>query len=402
MVIDIKPTTTLAALTQNNTSVPDSFTGFLPGLAKASAVSHEPLGVPQKAFGHRCDWYTTGANRPTTHPDIGITSYDPAYCARTAVDMKMRGLAGAFCDWYGPTSIEDKSLLALKPALEAAGLQFAICADKGIHGIKYDAATTDTQRTTVLLTALAYARKTYFGSPAYLRDGGKPIILFFGFSTKDFDWVKIRAALADCKLIFRWEYRPTQYGDRPYADGYFGWTDNSEEWIANVKAKAPGKLIIMGINGRFDNTDPVICPWGAKNPKTIAAQGGVVLQNQLAIARKHPEIPYLSVNTWNDYPEKSALEPGIPSEVLIKLELSSGVLNWNGGPMFAHYDVLVSTDGQNFMPLSRSDTPMLVDLDALEFKPGSYWFAVSATGKPFVQNAVSSVIKANLGWTSAP
>lgn len=389
MFIDIKPTTTLAALTQNNTSAADSFPGWINGTAKAGNVSRMPLDVPQDVYGHRCDWWGFG-----NHPDIGIHCTDAAYCAKTAVDMKARGLKGALLDWYGEGSNEDKSLIALKPALEAAGLRFGLCVDGGSKAIK--AATDDAGRTAALLKMLAYARPAYLSASSYLKVNGKPVVLFFGFSTADFNWPQIRTALADCLLIFRWELN---YSNRSYADGYFGWTHCDETWVGDVKKRAPGKLIFLGINGGFDSShkeDPIRCSWGSGN--IIKQNGGLTLQNQLDLARKHPEILLASLNTWNDYQEGSALEPGLASGVTITLAMSSGVLNWNGGPMFAHYDVLVSADGQNFMPLSRSDIPMLVDLDGLEFKPGSYWFAISATGKPFVQNAVSNVIKANLAW----
>lgn len=399
MFLEIKPTTTLAQLSANNTSAADSFAGWLPGMERAGNVSHLPLNVPQKAFAHRCDWWDTGTGRSTSHHDIGIKSTDPAYCERTADAMQAQGLAGAFLDWYGPGSREDKALLVLKPALEKRGMQFALCVDGGTKAIK--SATTDALRTSALLTVLAYARNTYFASPAYLRHDSKPVILFFGFATADFDWPTIRRAYADCKLIFRWERNP-QYSDRPYADGYFGWTDDSEEWIANVKARAPGKLIIFGLNGRFNNTDPALCPWGVGHNKVIDAHGGMTFQTQLAIARKHPEIEYLSVNTWNDYEEKSALEPGIPSGQSIALEMSAGVLNWNSaGLAFDHYDLLVSRDGTNFMRLTRSSEPMLVDLEGLEFAPGSYWFVVQAIGLPMVQAVVSNVVAANLSWGGA-
>jgi hypothetical protein len=334
----------------------------------------------------------------SSHPNIGINSADPLYCAKTASAMKAQGLDGCLLDWYGQGHNSDNSLLVLKPELEKRGLVFALCVDGGMHSIS--TATTDEARTAALLAAIAYARTHYINSPAYLRDQGKPIILFFGFSTADFDWTKIRSALADCKLIFRWEFRPTQYSNRSYADGYFGWTDNTEEWIANVKAKAPGKLIFLRINAYFDNTVeglPVRCTWGVGKEKVIKSEGGLRLQRQLALAALHPEILYTSFNTWNDYQEGSALEPGIATGLSLFPKIVANELEWNDlNPLFDHYNVYISKDGENLMPLTRGTT-VAVDLAALEIPCGSWVFVVEAVGKPFIQNIVEST-SGSLAW----
>jgi hypothetical protein len=403
--LDFIPTTTLDQLIANNTSAASSFPGWVNGVAKPAHVSNAPLGT-QETFGHRCDWYDTNITNPdgtiskrtnTSHPDIGIRSYDPVYCALTVADMKRRHLAGALLDWYGPGSSEDKSLLVMRPEFEKQGMKFAICADKGIHGIDYSTASTDAQRTTALLTALAYARKTYFNSPMYLKDGGKFVILFFGFATGDFDWVKIRSVLADCKLIFRWEYQPKQYGDRPYADGYFGWTDISETWLANVKAKAPGKLIFGGLNGYFNNTDPKVCPWGVGQPKVINSRGGIRLQEQLAMWAKHPEVAYLSLNTWNDYPEGSALEPGLAPGYAPALAYTDPSLSWATLPAaFQGVNLYLSDDGKRLMPL-MTPAPNGVDLRQFAISPGVWTFVIEAVGGPMVQNVIGS-LPLTLSW----
>lgn len=389
-MIEIVPTTTLAQLGANNTSASDSFPGWANGVAKPGNVSHEPLGIPQMKLVHRCDWF--GASN---HPNIGVTSWDPVYCAKTAADMKLRGLDGCLLDWYGQGHNTDKSLLVLRPELEKQGLKFALCVDGGMASIK--AATDDASRTAVLLSAIDYARQKYFTSPSYLLDGIKPVILFFGFSTADFNWTLIRTALANYKLIFRWELN---YSNRSYADGYFGWTHCDETWIADVKKRAPGKLIFLGINGGFDSShkeDPIRCSWGSGN--IIPQNGGLRFQDQLALAAAHPEIPYTSINTWNDYQEGSALEPGLASGKAITLEHSNGVLAWNNFPMFARYETYVSGDGTNFMSFNDGDNfNNLLNLDNCDFIPGTYSFVVRAIGKPFVQAVVSNVVSATLSW----
>jgi hypothetical protein len=390
MFIDFKPITTTSELLKNNTSASDTFAGWVNGNAAARRVSGIPLSLPQLKLVHRCDWWGG-----TNHPNIGINCADPVYCAKTAADMKARGLDGCFLDWYGLGHNTDKSLLVLRPELEKQGLKFSLCVDAGTPAIKK--ATTDADRTTALLATLAYARKTYFSSPAYARVGGKPLILFFGFATGDFDWTKIRAAMADCLLIFRWELN---YSNRSYADGYFGWTHCDEAWVADVKKRAPGKLIVLGINGGFDSShkeDPIRCSWGSGN--IIAQNGGLHLQDQFALAAAHPEIPILSINTWNDYQEGSELETGIKAAD-ITLSKSGSIVSW-GTPSAAydHIELHVSQDGINTMPFALARGVTSVDLATLDFAPGKYTFYVYGVGKPFIQNTLSNPVIETLTWS---
>lgn len=382
------------SLLDNNTSASNSFPGWPNGVAKASAIGIAPFGVPQEVFAHRCDWFGG-----TNHPNIGVNCADPVYCAKTAADMKQRGFAGAFLDWYGFGHNTDKSLLVLRPELEKQGLKFALCVDGGTPAIK--AATTVATRTQALIDTIAYARKTYFVSPAYLKVNGKNVLLFFGFSTGDYDWTKVRAALADCVLIFRWEFRPTQYSNRPYADGYFGWTDNTEEWIANVKQRAPGKLIVFGLNAYFNNTvagDPVRCTWGVGQNKTILSASGQHLLDQLAVAKAHPEILFASFNTWNDYQEGSAIEPGLATGFQPVLTLSNNVLSWTQpGNAFASSTLLMSTANVQHT-LAEGLTTNSYDLRQMLAAPMDATFQVLCVGKNSIQNVLSNTLTSTLSW----
>lgn len=381
----------ISELTVNNTSASDSFGGWPNGVAPASNVSNEPLPPSQQHFAHRCDWFG-GRN----HPDIGIDCADSIYCAKTAADMQRRGLTGCFLDWYSLGHNTDKSLLVLKPELEKLGLKFALCVDGGIPALRAleGAKGTDAQRTTALLTALAYARKTYFSSPSYLRHGGKPVLLFFGFSTADFNWSTIRTAMSDCVLIFRWELN---YSNRVYADGYFGWTSCNEAWIADIKKRAPGKLIVLGINGYFNNTiegDPVLCKWGVGKEKVIDSMGGVLIQSELNLAAAHPEILYTSINTWNDYQEGSALEVGLLSGKTLTASVVNNRIIYNDlGPAFSRYELYIATDATTVHSLPSFDLNGIMVSNL-----GAYTFYVRGIGKPFVQNVLSAPLSATLGW----
>lgn len=392
MFIDIKPTTTLAALTHNNTSAADSFAGLSNNVAKPVSVSDTPLGIPQKFMMHDVMWWDELGK---SHIHIGYSSNDPAYIARKIAAYKRQGIAGG--NWLnnGPGGFQDKAALASKPLFEAAALKFSLMISSTVPTLKN--ATSVASRTSAMNTLLDYYRANYFKSPSYDRWNGRPLLYCFGLANGDYDWTAVRTHVHawgadEVAFAFRME---EGWGAHLCADLYFPWTHFSESWI--TFAKKFGKPLMGAANGGFNNS---LAPWGT--PQVIPQNGGLRFQDELAINRAHSELVQVLGVTGTDYEEGSALEPGLASGVTIGLELSSGVLNWNGGPMFAHYDVLVSADGENFMPLTRSQIPMLVDLDELEFKPGIYYFAVLATGKPFVQNVVSNVIKANLGWAPAP
>jgi hypothetical protein len=131
--LKIVPSTTLQALTSNNTSAADNFTTQSNGNAGAANISkldiHSLLypGARTKVIAHLMPWF--GDKR---HMQVGYLSWDPAQIHRQVTDMISRGVDGLIIDWYGPA--DDTNVTALRVMDEVEkhpGFTFAIMVDKG-------------------------------------------------------------------------------------------------------------------------------------------------------------------------------------------------------------------------------------------------------------------------------
>src|ERR1700730_18170828 len=174
----VVPTTTLAAQTANNTSAANSFSTQNNGNLGAGNVSkmdvHSLLysGATSKVYAHLVLWFG-GSN----HMNVGYSSTDAVQVHNQIADMIRRGIDGVILDWYGPNhSIDHKSKLVMAEAESHPGFTFAIMIDQG--AIKWDSCTGCSPQQ-ALINQLQYVEQTYFPSPAYMRQQGRPIVTNF-------------------------------------------------------------------------------------------------------------------------------------------------------------------------------------------------------------------------------
>src|ERR1041385_492069 len=170
----IKPTTTLAQQTSNNTGAADSFKTQVNGNTAAGNVSkldiHSLLypGNHTKIYAHFMGWFGT-----KSHMNVGYDSTSSVQVARQVQDMISRGIDGVIIDWYGKGTNSDYATLALMKQAEAhPGFTFAIMVDKGAISSHSCSGCTPQQ---ALVKHLQYIEQTYFGSPAYLRIQGRAV-----------------------------------------------------------------------------------------------------------------------------------------------------------------------------------------------------------------------------------
>ena len=104
----VKPTTSLADQTANNTSAANSFAKQSNGNAGAGNVSkvdvHSLLypGATTKIYAHMMVWFG-GSN----HMNVGYNSADAGQVHQQITDMISRGIDGVIIDWYGPNNSKD-------------------------------------------------------------------------------------------------------------------------------------------------------------------------------------------------------------------------------------------------------------------------------------------------------
>jgi hypothetical protein len=122
----------------------------------------------------------------------------------------------------------------------------------------------------------------------------------------------------------------------------------------------------------------------------------------LKVAQAIPEsLNMMQVNTWNDYEEGSAVEPGIDNcgDLTIAVEGDQLALRpqfRDGGTEDGvhHYAVYLARPG-TALALLKDDLPpgtRRVDLGAFPIPPGDYLIYVQMVGKPLFQNRLSSPV----------
>jgi hypothetical protein len=123
------------------------------------------------------------------------------------------------------------------------------------------------------------------------------------------------------------------------------------------------------------------------------------------VAQGIPEsLNMVQVNTWNDYEEGTAVEPGIDNcgDVTVKVEGDQLTLT----PQFRdkgtedtihHYAVYLGRPGSALALLKDGLPPGTrgVDLRSFPMPPGDYLIYVEMVGKPLFQNRLSPPVR----WT---
>lgn len=258
------------------------------------------------------------------HISVGYNSQDPVVLERQIRQARGMGIEAFVVNWYGRShTFEDRAYLALQQVANQQNFKVAIM---------YDEDTDDPERATaVVISDLKYAYDRYIGprsavpNTSYLRYSGRPMIFIFpkGGPT---DWNKVKAELNS------WEDPPlliykdinARYADA--FDGFYAWVnpgkkgwhsgganwgeDYLENFYLRMKNDYPDKIAIGGAWPGFNDSR---ASW-SRNRK-MDARCGKTFEESLVLFRRYypPErpLPFLMIDTWNDYEEGTAIEPGL-------------------------------------------------------------------------------------------
>ena len=279
---------------------------------RATGSSPEILALYEAWFGH------------PNHISIGYSSHDPAEIRSQIHHAQQMGISGFVVDWYGDREpFIDKSYALMQAA--AAKQHFHVA-------MMYDETDQDDGATDEAIADFTMFRDSYLasdspGRDAYLTYEGRPVIFIFpkGGHT---DWLKVRA------VVDKWKPAPLLIQenlpgkDAAAFDGFYAWINPGEKgWAADggnwgeqylsdffetMKSKYPDKIIVGGAWATFDDSK---AKWGLN--RHIAARCGETFKETFNFWRKafpaDDPIPFVLLETWNDYEEGSALERGIPS-----------------------------------------------------------------------------------------
>lgn len=264
------------------------------------------------------------------HISVGYSSNDPDVMRRQIKEAKKMGISGFVVDWYGSprnAAIDDAPI-----DRNYAQMQALAAKDKFHVALMYDVKSVEVGATDEAIADLTYFHDHYLvpgapGSQAYLTYQGRPIIFIFPGGDQT-NWDQVRAAVnkwQPAPLLIQ-ENLPQKYADA--FDGFYpwinpgpkGWAPDGVNWgkeylgsfYTAMDQKNSDKILVGGAWPQFDDSK---ASWGLN--RHIAARCGQTFWDTFALWRgfvpSDQVIPFLLLETWNDYEEGSAIEPGIPS-----------------------------------------------------------------------------------------
>jgi hypothetical protein len=408
----IRPTTTLAAQTGNNTSAANTFSTQSNGNFGAGNISkvdiHSLLypGANTRIYAHLLPWFG-GSN----HMNVGYSSTDPAQVHRQVVDMITRGIDGVIIDWYGPGSNEDTATkLIMAEADKHAGFGFAVMVDKGAIP-RAGCGSCSAQQ--ALISELNYIARTYYGSPAYMRWNERPMVTNFDLDLHySIDWNAVRSAVVgNPAFIFQHAGGFTHL----QTSGSYSWvilaSDYGMSYLANFYNAGLAHASEDAYGAAYKGFNDSLASWGSG--RVMSQQCGQTwLQTFSKINSMYNssrQLDALQLVTWNDYEEGTEIETGIDNCLSISASISGGTLKWSvsgNENTLDHYLVFISTDGQHLMELSQVGAGNhSINLGSYSLAAGTYTLYVQAVGKPAFRNHMSGAVKytvsASSGTTSS-
>ncbi len=258
------------------------------------------------------------------HIDVGYSSHDRVVLQRQIEQARNLGIAGFVVNWYGPhKEFMDQSYALLQDI--AAGNDFKVAVQYD-EPVDYPGRTTD-----AVLADLTYLYDRYLGPnavasrSAYLHYNGRPVIFIFPKDGQT-DWNRVRQAVnswQDPPLLFMKDIN-TRYA--PAFDGFYawvqpgqaGWQSNGGNWgerylqdfYSRMKADYPDKIAVGAAWPGFNDKR---ASWSQN--RYMDARCGRTFDDSLRVFRRYYNdsnpLPFLLIETWNDYEEGTAIERGL-------------------------------------------------------------------------------------------
>src|SRR5580704_4292974 len=322
----IVPTTTLSAQTGNNTSAANSFTNQSNGNRGAGNVSkvdvHTLLysGATTKVYAHLMLWFG-GSN----HMNVGYSSTDPAQVKSQITDMISRGIDGVIIDWYGPNNAMDQATqLVMAEAENHPGFTFAIMIDQG--AIEWDSCSGCSPQQ-ALISQLQYVEQTYFPSPAYMTEQGRPVVTNFDIDLAyTVDWTAVNAALATQPVFL---FQNNDGFGHVLSDGSFSWVmpttnDYGMSYLKSFYGTGMPLTKEQTEGAAYKGFNDSLAAWGSG--RVMGQQCGQTWLQTFSeinsLYNSGKQLSALQLVTWKDYEEGTEIESGISNCISISATAS--------------------------------------------------------------------------------
>lgn len=255
------------------------------------------------------------------HMDVGYVSYDPSVLQRQIQQAQRMGISSFIVDWYGQSSpFSDHNFALLEEAAEDKRFQVAL--------LYNEPEDEDQQATDEALAAMDKAYKNYIGPDAphhdaYLTYNGHPMIFVFP-KQGHVDWNRV---MQHCES---WQSAPFFfYKDEPPAKyladfagmyawvqpGAKGWTPDGSNWgedyldyfYKNMRRAHPDKI---AVGGAWPGFNDAAAKWGLN--RHMESRCGQTFEDTMHFYTRYFDnsrpLPFLIIETWNDYEEGTAIE----------------------------------------------------------------------------------------------
>lgn len=254
------------------------------------------------------------------HIDVGYNSLDPGVLANQIEKAKQLGIQGFVVNWYGShgsnSRFEDRSYSTLQHLAVLHGFKTAI---------QYDEDPDPSRSTEGAITDFQYAYQHYIGPSApdreaYLTFNGRPMIFIFPKEGHT-DWRRVREALSD------WEEPPLlidkdiRSNESDVFDGFYAWVRTHPD--PNAWGEQYLDSFYSTMSNRYPNKIAVGAAWpgfndskaGWSRHRYMSPRCGKTFEDTLRLYRRYYNdsrpLPFLMIDTWNDYEEGTAIERGI-------------------------------------------------------------------------------------------
>jgi hypothetical protein len=256
-----------------------------------------------------------------SHIGVGYSSHDPEVITRQISEARSMGISGFVVDWYGDRDqFVNQSFAIIERTANQQHFQVAL--------LYNEPADDNGEATDETLAALGKAYASYIGPSApdraaYLTYQGHPVIFIFpkGGHT---NWNVVR------QQVNTWDTPPLLfYKDGPPHDsansfaGYYawvhpgrkGWAADGSDWgeqyletfYKSMKDNYPGKI---AVGAAWPGFNDALASWGLN--RHMDARCGSTFEKTLRLYHQYYDdanpLPFLLVETWNDYEEGTAIE----------------------------------------------------------------------------------------------
>jgi hypothetical protein len=271
------------------------------------------------------------------HMDVGYVSYDPNVLHRQIQQARHMGISGFVVDWYGEARpFSDHNFALLQEAADESHFQVAL--------LYNESEDEDEQATDQAIAALDKAYKAYIGPEAqhrgaYLTYNGHPVIFIFP-KQGHVNWNQVMEhcqSWESSPYLFYKDEAPAKYAADfagLYAwvqPGQKGWTPDGSNWgeqyldnfYKNMRTKHSDKIPVGAAWPGFDDS---AAKWGLN--RHMQSRCGQTFEDTLHLYTRyfdtdHP-LPFVLVETWNDYEEGTAIERLNFAKCEAKSQVASG------------------------------------------------------------------------------